>query len=126
MDRVQLTGIRVQARHGVLPAEKRKPQWFRVSVSLFADCEAAARHDDLNQALDYARVHAVIVKEMQERSFELLEAVAGHLCRRVLEAVPAREVAITVVKENPPIADFAGEAAVTLRRDRVWLEGLHG
>lgn len=126
MDRVRLTGIRVQTCHGVLPAEKRKPQWFRVDVDLHGEFEEAARLDELPRALDYSRVHEVVCQALQESCFDLIEALARHLCARVLQAVSALEVEITVTKENPPIAGFAGEAAVTMRRDRAWLERDHG
>ncbi len=122
MDCVELKGIRLQATHGMLPHEKEQPQWFRLDARLFGDFEAAVAGDDLNQALNYAHLHDVVLAGCRERSFELIEALAGHLCRRILQELPAAEVELTVVKENPPIPGFAGEAAVTLRRGRAWLE----
>jgi len=126
MDHVRLAGIRRKAKHGVLDREKRQAQWFRIDVTLGGDFEAALQSDKLADALNYARVHDVIVAGMQERRFDLIEALAGHLCRRVLEEVPATVVQITLVKENPPIPGFPGEASVTLQRDRAWLEKQHG
>lgn len=122
MDRVRLTGIRLEARHGVLAAEKARDQWFRIEVSVWGDFGAAARTDDLEKALDYARLHDLVVTEGRETSFDLIESLAEHLCRRVLEDLPARKVEVTVIKEKPPIPGFTGEASVILRRDRSWLE----
>lgn len=122
MDRIRLSEIRVEACHGVLEKEKRLPQWFRVEVQLFGDFSRAVRDDDLKHALDYSRVYELVMAEVRGRSFALIESLAGHLCGRILAEFEAFEVEITVVKENPPMEGFHGEASVTLRRSRTWLE----
>lgn len=122
-DRVSLRGIDVYAHHGVLPAERDLGQLFTVDVDLFTDCTAAARSDDLVDAVNYATVHEVVRMAASEPVFNLIEAVAGNICRHLLTALAVDRVRVTVHKLNPPIPGFRGTAAVTLERDRSWLSG---
>jgi dihydroneopterin aldolase len=122
MDRISLHGIDVYAHHGVHPAERELGQRFVIDVDLWTDCSPAAASDSLNQALDYREVHRCISEATATTSFLLLEALAGHLCRVLLEAFPVEKVSLTVQKPNPPIPNFLGRAAVTFVRDRNWFE----
>ena len=126
MDKVSLHGIDVYAHHGVHPAERELGQRFVIDVDLWTDCAPAAESDSLDQALDYTAVHACINETTAGTSFQLIEALAGHLCRALLESFPVDKVLVTVQKPNPPIPNFLGRAAVTLVRDRTWLESRQG
>ncbi len=122
MDRVSLHGVDVYAHHGVHPAERELGQRFVIDVDLWTDCSAAALSDDLAQALDYTVVHRLLTEATAGTSFQLIEALAGHLCAVLLRELPVSEVEVRVMKPNPPIPHFRGRAAVTLRRGRGWLE----
>ncbi len=122
MDKVSLHGIDVYAHHGVHPAERELGQRFVIDVDLWTDCAPAAASDSLNQALDYTAVHACINETTAGTSFQLIEALAGHLCRALLESFPVGKVRVTVQKPNPPIPNFLGRAAVTFVRERSWLD----
>lgn len=126
MDKVSLHGIDVYAHHGVHPAERELGQRFVIDVDLWTDCAPAADSDSLDQALDYTAVHACINETTAGTSFQLIEALASHLCRALLESFPVDKVLVTVQKPNPPIPNFLGRAAVTLVRDRAWLEAGQG
>ncbi|MFT5233436.1 MAG: dihydroneopterin aldolase [Candidatus Krumholzibacteriia bacterium] len=121
-DKVSLHGIAVYAHHGVLAAERELGQRFVIDVEMWADCTPAALGDDLSQALDYSLAHRVVSETVVARSFQLLETLAGEICRSLLEKLPAQKVQVRVEKVQPPIANFLGTAAVTLVRDRTWLK----
>ncbi len=124
MDQVSLRGIDVYAHHGVHPAERELGQRFVIDVDLWVDCTDAAGTDALDKALDYTAVHRRICQVTAETSFHLIEALAGNLCRALLETFPVDKVRIRVEKPNPPIPSFLGTAAVTFVRDRAWFEAL--
>lgn len=121
MDHVALHGIDVFAHHGVHAAERELGQRFVVDVVMAADCEAAAASDQLEHAVDYAAVHRRVVETVGAGPCNLIEAVAGRLCRSLLEAFPVAQVTVTVGKPQAPIPGFRGMASVTLTRDRDWL-----
>lgn len=122
MDRVSLHGIDVYAHHGVHPAERELGQRFVIDVDLWADCSAAALSDDLGRALDYTAAHRIVCETTGRTSFQLLEALAGELCRQLLGELDLARVRVRVHKPNPPIPNFLGQATVTLERDRTWLD----
>lgn len=126
MDIVSLHGIDVYAHHGVHPAERELGQRFVIDVDLWADCTAAALSDDLSQALDYTAAHRLVCETTAGTSFQLLEALAGELCRALLEGLRVEKVLVRVHKPNPPIPNFLGQATVTLVRDRAWLDTSFG
>ena len=53
LDRIELRGLRVFARHGVLDAERRDGQEFVIDAVLWLDTRAAAAGDDLSKTIDY-------------------------------------------------------------------------
>ena len=126
MDKVSLHGIDVYAHHGVHPAERELGQRFVIDVDLWIDCGPAATTDSLAQALDYTAVHRCITESTADTTFQLIEALAGHLCRLLLDSFPVEKVRVTVQKPNPPIPNFLGRAAVSFVRDRSWLDGVAG
>jgi len=121
MDLISLHGIDVYAHHGVHPAERELGQRFVIDVDLWFDCSMAARSDRLGQALDYTQVHRLVSETTAGNSFHLIEALAGRICTVLLQNLPVEKVSVTVQKPNPPIANFLGQAFVTLERDRRWL-----
>jgi dihydroneopterin aldolase len=121
MDRIDLRGIDVYAHHGVHPAERELGQRFVIDATLWTDLGAAGREDALRHALDYTAVHRCISEVTAETSFQLIEALARHLCQALLQEFAVAKVAIRVQKPNPPIPNFLGKVSVTLVRDRAWL-----
>lgn len=63
LDRIDLTGLRAHAHHGVFAHEREHGQEFIVDVSLGLELETAAKSDDLTDTVDYGalanEVHAV-------------------------------------------------------------------
>lgn len=112
---LELTGIRVFARHGVLPEERRDGQEFVVDVRCGIAHPSA---DDIAQTIDYAvlarRVHDLVA----EHPVDLLETVADRVARACLadERVSWAEVAIH--KPQAPMPVSVGDVAVRVRRSR--------
>jgi len=122
MDSIDIAGIDVYAHHGVLPAERELGQRFVIDAKLWGDFTAAASEDALRHALDYTAVHRRIREVAAETSFQLIEALALHLCQALLLEFSVDRVAVTVQKPNPPIPNFLGRVSVTFTRDRAWLD----
>ena len=125
-DTISLHGIDVYAHHGVHPAERELGQRFVIDIDLEADCTPAALSDDLGRALDYTEAHRIVRDTTAQTSFQLLEALAGELCRALLRGLAVDQVLVRVHKPHPPIPDFLGQATVTLKRGRSWLDSEFG
>ncbi len=117
-DRIDLTGIEVWARHGVLPAEKTTSQKFLVDLSVVFDTKPAAASDNLDDTVDYGalaeRVHAVVESE----SHRLIETLADRIAQVVLEDPLVSSVQVTVHKPQAPITVPFRDVSVTIERGR--------
>ncbi len=118
-DRLVLTDMIFQARHGVLPVERRRHQEFRVTVELELSLARAGRGDSLADTIDYCAVQAVVRRVIEGSHRKLIEALAEEIAQGLLKAFPrVRAVRVEVLKPSPPVRfKFAG-VTVQIRRTR--------
>lgn len=111
---IALCGVRLHARHGVLPQERVTGGEFIVDLKVKCPLARAAETDDVADTLNYAELYRIINKEMQTPS-NLLEHVAGRIGGRILAEMPmAEEVWVRLTKCNPPMGADLDGAAVEL------------
>lgn len=125
-DRLSLLGMRFEGRHGVLPSEKDVEQPFEVDLVLRADLAAAAEADDLAATADYAALFGLVRGIVEgDRSFDLIEALAGEIATAALGATDPTVVDAVEVRVRKPQAPIDGafdtiEAALVRRRRGRW------
>ena len=117
-DRIELHGIEVLARHGVLEHEKVEPQVFRVDLTVFLDLSIAGGSDDLADTVDYGRLAREVHDLVAAESHQLIETVAERVARRVLANHPAERVMVTIHKPGAPIPLVFEDVSVTVDRSR--------
>jgi dihydroneopterin aldolase len=118
-DRITLRGMRFAGRHGALPGERDAAQPFEVDVTLRLDLSRAAASDELADTVDYGAVFALARDIVEERSFHLVEAIAGAIADAVLDAERrVREVEVSVRKPSAPLPGAFETVEVRLRRRR--------
>ncbi|HUH06182.1 MAG TPA: dihydroneopterin aldolase [Egibacteraceae bacterium] len=118
MDRIELVGLRVFGRHGVLESERRDGQTFVVDVSLEIDLAPAGASDQLSDTVDYGSLAQRIAAAVADTQFRLLEALAAHLASLALGDPRVRAATVRVAKPDPPIRLELSDVAVTVRRER--------
>lgn len=119
-DRIELHGLRVLARVGVLPFEQQQDQPVEIDLDLVADLRAAGASDDLADTIDYGAVCAVVERDgVQAAPVALLERLADRIAEVVL-AFDDRiaEVDVVVRKLRPPVAQHLATSGVRLHRAR--------
>lgn len=117
-DRIVLSGMRFEGRHGATEEERELPQLIELDVELWLDLTAAGRSDDLAATVDYGPVIELCRGLVEDRSFRLLEAIAEVVAQAILRDTAAASVTVRVRKLAVPIdadLDFAG---VEIRRER--------
>lgn len=118
-DRIEVRGIRVLGTHGLLDEERRRPQPFEVDLEVWFDAGPAASSDDLADTVDYGDLVAQVVDLVPNRSFALLEALAGVLADGLLTADDRiAGVAVTVRKLRPPLPADVASVGVRVVRTR--------
>jgi dihydroneopterin aldolase len=118
-DRIELRGLRVVGRVGVLDLEREQDQPLEIDLDLAVDLAAAAASDDLADTVDYGAVCDRVVAAVRERRADLVE----HLTARVGDAVLAVDpriaaVTVTVRKVRPPVPFDLATAGVRIVRTR--------
>jgi dihydroneopterin aldolase len=79
VSRIAVRGVRAYGRHGADPGERDHPQPFDVDVTLELDLTKARRSDALVDTIDYAALHASIVRVVDATSFTLLERLGDEI-----------------------------------------------
>ena len=117
MDYIKITGLKIYAYHGVLPEEQKNGQDFIINARLFYSMKKAGMSDDLNDALNYAEVCEFIGKTFTENRFDLIEAAAEYLCRKLLLEFPVlAEIELELRKPHAPIPMEFADVSVNMRR----------
>jgi len=96
---VELEGLEVFGRHGVLEEERREGQTFFYDIEL--DVTDAALSDLIEDAVDYREVAACVQEVSDGRNFQLLEALAAAVADAILERFDVQRVRVRVRKRNP-------------------------
>jgi 7,8-dihydroneopterin aldolase/epimerase/oxygenase len=115
---IELRSIQLHGRHGVLEHERRDGQRFLVDVELDLADEAAARTDDIGDAIDYRRVVARVRDVSDACAYHLLEAFAAALADALLSEFAADAVRVRVRKPDVVLDPPVEFAAVSVERRR--------
>jgi dihydroneopterin aldolase len=116
-DRIILSTMVFQGRHGVLEVERRDAQPFEVDLELALDLRPAGLADDLELTVDYAAAFEMVRHVVESTSYRLIEALAEAIAHEVLARFPAaREVTVRVRKPRAPIDGVLAWAGVEIVR----------
>ena len=114
---VELRGLELHGYHGVDERERREGQRFLFDVWLEVD-EAAARSDQIEDAVDYRDAVAIVRDVSDGRAFQLLEALAAALADELLERLEVARVRVRVRKPDVELAAPVAHAGVSVERVR--------
>lgn len=118
-DRIALSNMVFQARHGVADWEKVEAQRFEVDVELALDVQPAGLEDDLTLTVDYRGIYETTRQVVESTTFNLIEALAEAIAHELLgghERVD--EVTVRVRKPEVRLGGPLDHAAVEIRRRR--------
>lgn len=114
IDVVSIEGLSVDTIIGVYDWEKEKKQTLTLDIQMSWDNQAAAKSDDLNDALDYALVSEKVTQWVAEKPRQLIETVAEGVASLILNEFGVQNVEVKVSK--PGAVLNATNVAVTVRR----------
>jgi 7,8-dihydroneopterin aldolase/epimerase/oxygenase len=118
-DRIELRGLRVLGRCGVLPIEVEQDQPLELDLDLAVDLSAAGASDDLADTVDYGAVCAAVERTVGAGHVALLERLAASVAGAVLAVDPAiASVEVAVRKLRPPVPQQLATSGVRIRRGR--------
>ena len=108
--------MRAEAWIGIYEWEKLKPQTLDFNLEIGVDTHQAGSSDNIGDTVDYGKVVERIRADLKDQHFKLLEALAEHIAKVVLNDFSAHWVRISVAK----IAHMRGVklVGVTITRER--------
>jgi len=119
VERIEVRDLRVMGVHGVTPEERQQAQPISIDLDVELRPGRAASTDDLADTVDYGDLVARVAAVVGDRSFALLEALAGAVADAVLQAdVRVQQVGVTVRKLRPPLPFDLGSVGVRISRAR--------
>jgi dihydroneopterin aldolase len=112
---VELQGLEVFGRHGVLEEEHREGRAFL--YDLWLDVSDSALSDRIEDAVDYRDVAACVREVSDGRRFRLLEALAAAVADALVERFPVARVRVRVRKPGVEVHGLPTEySAATVER----------
>ena len=111
---IELRGLRLHGRHGVYPHEKEQGQDFLFDVQL--DVGERGLSDRLEDAVDYSAVARAVQEVSDERSYDLLEALATAVADELLQRFDAERVLVHVTKPAARPGGLDGTAGVSVSK----------
>jgi dihydroneopterin aldolase len=118
-DRIVLTNMLFEGRHGVLDEERAVAQPFEVDVELHLDLRPAGESDDLAKTIDYRDVFRICGEVIEGPSCRLIETLAERIAARLLAAPAPTALSEVLVRVRKPLVALPGDldhAAVEVRR----------
>ena len=118
-DRIELRGLRVMARCGVLPFEREQDQPIELDLDVITDLAPAGDTDVLTDTIHYGEVCAVVEEVVCREHVGLLERLATLVAEAVL-AHDARIAGVEVAarKLRPPVPQQLATSGVRITRSR--------
>ncbi|WP_233279180.1 dihydroneopterin aldolase [Microterricola pindariensis] len=117
-DHITLTGLRVQAHHGVFDFERENGQAFVADVTVWLDFAAAAAGDELAATIHYGVLAEEVAAAVQRDPVDLIETVVERIAATVLAHPAAQRVRVTLHKPDAPITVPFDDVSVTITRER--------
>ncbi len=117
-DQIDLRGVRVHGKHGVLPDEKIDGHDFFVDALLWLDTAAAGTADALEYSVSYADIAQIIERVVDAPSVDLIETLAERICDAILAEHPLiRRVRVSINKPSAPIPQPFANVTVSAVRN---------
>jgi 7,8-dihydroneopterin aldolase/epimerase/oxygenase len=113
-DRIRLTGVRIDAAHGVYPEEKLRPQPFLIDVEVSLRPRPAS--DELATTVDYSVLASAIAEAGVAGSVDLIETLAERVAETCLSDSRIEAVEVTVHKPQAPLPVPVSDVSVTITR----------
>lgn len=98
MDTIFISELKVKTKLGVPNWERMLPQTIILDIEIGYDLSAAGKSDSIADTVDYGAVVERIHETLSKNSFQLVEALAEHICQLILKEFDALSVKIKVAK----------------------------
>lgn len=117
MDQIVIKDLLLRGVVGINPDERTNRQDILVNITMWTDTAAAARSDDIADAVNYRTVAKSIISHVEGGKPMLVERLAqeiADICLGTDERITETEVTV----EKPGALRFARSVGIAIRRSR--------
>jgi len=107
---IKIENLRLRTVVGIFEWEKKIKQDVVINVEIEFDGREAVEKDDISFTVDYKSITKRIISEIEGRSFNLIERIAGDVVKIILE--DRRVERVTVRVDKPGALRFADSVSV--------------
>jgi dihydroneopterin aldolase len=115
-DLVFIEDLRIQTVIGVFDWEREITQTVSLDLEMEYDIQPAAASDQIADTLDYKAVAKRLIQFVEGSDFQLVEALAEHCARIVLEEFPVSRLRLKLSK--PGAVRGSSAVGVVIERQR--------
>jgi dihydroneopterin aldolase len=117
MDTIFISELKVKTKLGVPEWERMVPQTIILDIEIGYDLSKSCKSDAIADTIDYGAVVSRIHETLKEHSFQLVEALAEHVCQLIFKEFKAESVKIKVAK--PAILPSLKALGVVIERSKI-------
>ena len=114
MDKIIISGLKVNTIIGTLPEEREKKQTLLIDLELHLSLQKAGKSDDLFDSVDYSLIESEIIVMGERSEFFLLERFAEEVADICLKEELVSSVKVQVAK--PKALKHSKNVAVCIER----------
>ena len=119
MAKIKINNMMLYGFHGIYEYEREQGQKFYIDVEMETANDDACGSDNLDDAVDSARVYDLVKDAVENKRFTLLMALGAHIGDRVLEKYPQiKAVTIRIRKPQVPTSGPMDNVEVEVTRTR--------
>lgn len=115
-DTIEIRDLLLRTIIGINPDERVNRQDVLLNIALEADLRAAARSDNIEDAVNYRTITKSIIELVEQSRFQLVEALAEAVSTLCLSDERVTRVRVSVQK--PGALRFAASVGVSIERSR--------
>ena len=117
MDKILMNNLGFYGYHGVLKEEATLGQKFFIDIELYLDTREAGQTDDMNKSVSYADVYELVKEIVENKRFNLLEALAENIAEEVLNKFDLlKGIMVRVKKPEAPVPGIYDYFGVEIKR----------
>ena len=116
MDKIFLRGMKANTLIGVYDWERERPQTLILDLDIGIP-EQSGQDDDIGNTVHYGEVCEAVRTSLAEQSFLLLESLAEHIAKLILDNFGALSVRVRIIK--PGILPDVKEVGIEIERSKV-------
>jgi dihydroneopterin aldolase len=104
---------------GASEREREQQTRIEVDIEIHTDLGRACKSDDLDDTIDYSRLHALAGEVIAAKHHNLLESLAEEICDAAFVVSDCEKIVVRVRKPRPPIEGHCDAAEIEIVRHNI-------